>query len=130
MTLLERVLQHEGFESKPYQDTLGIWTVGHGLTYLTPDESSHIVERRLYSIENSLKTDHPWLRSQPKDIPEVLTEMCFQLGYAGCHKFVNMWAALEDKRYAHAADEMLDSKWAEQTPNRALVLSSMVRRHA
>lgn len=130
MNLITRVLKNEGFKSKPYQDHLGIWTVGHGLTYLTEDESAHIVQNRLTSIRNRLKTDHTWLMRLPHDVIDVLTEMCFQMGYTGCHNFKNMWMALEEDDFADAADEMLDSKWATQTPDRARRLSSIVRRFA
>ena len=47
MNLLERVLTHEGFEARPYQDHLGNWTFGHGLTFITKDESQYIVDKRL-----------------------------------------------------------------------------------
>jgi len=33
--LLERILEHEGFSEKPYLDTVGVWTIGHGLTFIT-----------------------------------------------------------------------------------------------
>ena len=34
---------------------------------------------------------------------------------------------LEEKDYNKAADEMLDSRWYKQTPNRAKELSDMMR---
>ena len=41
-------------------------------------------------------------------------------------KFKNMWKALEQDppEYATAAMEMLDSRWAKQTPNRAEAMSA------
>jgi len=38
-----------------------------------------------------------------------------------------MLKGLEEKDYNKAADEMLDSRWYKQTPNRAKELSNMMR---
>ena len=65
----------------------------------------------------------------PKIIQEVLVEMVFQLGKTGVSKFRNMWAALKEKTppdYKTAAAEMLDSRWAKQTPNRAKRMSDIM----
>ena len=45
--------------------------------------------------------------------------MIFQLGKTGVSKFKNMWKALSELNYVGASFEMLDSRWAKQTPNRA-----------
>jgi lysozyme len=52
--------------------------------------------------------------------------MVFQLGETGVSKFKNMWKALEQNppEYTTAAMEMLDSRWAKQTPNRAEAMSA------
>jgi lysozyme len=52
--------------------------------------------------------------------------MVFQLGETGVSKFKNMWKALEQNppEYATAAMEMLDSRWAKQTKNRAEAMSA------
>ena len=125
--LVDRILEHEGFREKPYRDSLGIWTIGHGLTWLSEEESAHIVRGRVRSLLDKLIEAHAWLAFHPPVVTEVLTEMCFQMGWAGCHKFKNMWAALRNGEFADAADEMLDSKWAAQTPGRAEELSEMIR---
>ena len=60
---------------------------------------------------------------------EILVEMVFQLGKTGVSKFRNMWSALKDQRtpdYKTAAAEMLDSRWAKQTPNRAKKMSELM----
>ena len=40
-----------------------------------------------------------------------------------------MIANMKDSNWKGAADEMLDSLWAKQTPNRANRLSEIVREH-
>ena len=55
---------------------------------------------------------------------EIIIEMVFQLGKTGVSKFRNMWKHLSALEYASAASEMLDSRWAKQTPNRAQSMSA------
>ena len=47
--------------------------------------------------------------------------MIFQLGGHGVSKFRNMWKALQKDPpdYKEASVQMLDSRWAKQTPARA-----------
>lgn len=132
MNLLERVLEHEGFRARPYQDHLGVWTIGHGLTWLNEKESARIVDERLEAIRQRLWDEHIWLRPEttPMGVTNVLIEMVFQMGWTGCHNFKNMWAAMELEDWTVAADEMLDSRWAKQTPNRAKELSGLIREEA
>lgn len=126
-TLLERVIEHEGFRSEPYQDTRGVWTIGHGLTYLTERESYGIVSDRLARDRVKLAFEEPWLNDLPPVITDVLVEMRFQMGVTGVYGFKRMWAALKEGDFDKAADEMLDSRWHEQTPNRAKALADLVR---
>jgi len=57
----------------------------------------------------------------------VLIEMVFQLGVGGVSKFKKMWSALQEQDYNKASIEMLDSRWAKQTPSRANSLASIMR---
>ena len=53
--------------------------------------------------------------------------MVFQLGVGGVGKFKKMWEALRKKDYGEASFQMMDSRWAKQTPNRAESLSKVMR---
>jgi lysozyme len=57
----------------------------------------------------------------------VLTEMVFQMGITGVRKFVKMLDALDANDFDGAADAMLDSHWADQTPERAHRLADLMR---
>jgi lysozyme len=50
--------------------------------------------------------------------------MCFQLGQGGLSKFKNLKVAIEDYQWQRASEEMMDSRWAGQTPERAERLKS------
>ena len=46
MSVIESIVKHEGFRSKPYPDPIKGWgvpTFGHGLTHITVDESRRLV---------------------------------------------------------------------------------------
>ena len=58
---------------------------------------------------------------------EVLVEMAYQMGVGGLFKFKRMWAALAVGAYSGAAHEMLDSRWAKQTPKRAKELAEIMQ---
>lgn len=49
----------------------------------------------------------------------VLGEMVFQMGFAGVMAFKKMRKAIEAGDYMLAKTQMLQSKWAKQTPDRA-----------
>ena len=63
----------------------------------------------------------------PQEVQEVVLNMCYQLGITGVSKFRKAISALQEGEWQEAADEMLDSLWARQTPNRAEELSNIVR---
>ena len=58
---------------------------------------------------------------------EEIERMVFQLGKTGVSKFKNMWKALSELNYVGASYEMLDSKWAKQTPNRAKSMAKIMK---
>jgi GH24 family phage-related lysozyme (muramidase) len=66
--------------------------------------------------------------SLPEEIQLVLANMCFQLGRPRLSQFKNMIAAVEDLDWARMADEMEDSRWFRQTPERAKRLITRVDR--
>ena len=131
--LLKSVKQHEGYRNKVYKDTLGKRTVGYGhlcvedhwednREYTVP-ELERVLEADLNNAiqgAEELCSDCPDIRDQAK---EIIVEMVFQLGKTGVSKFRNMWKALKVPDYPTAAKEMLDSRWAKQTPGRAKEMS-------
>ena len=54
--------------------------------------------------------------------------MIFQLGATGVSKFKNMWKNLSQSKYDSASIEMLDSRWAKQTKNRAEELANEMKK--
>ena len=129
--LLESIKHHEGFVEHVYDDSLGIPTIGYGFAIkdlvLEEDLCDEILLRKLRILGRSVMGKFPFFDSLPSDCKDVLMEMCYQLGVTGVSKFKKALKAMEDGDWEKAADEMLDSKWAKQTPRRAKEMSDIIR---
>ena len=106
--LIERIGVNEGFRSKPYQCSEGVWTIGHGLTWLTKEESLHILAGRIQQLHLKLLDDLDWYKDMPPEVQGILIEMVYQIGFSGVMKFRKMIANMQGKNWKGAADEMLD----------------------
>ena len=134
--LLKSVKKHEGYRNKVYLDTLGKRTVGVGHLCVEDfwEDNKEYEEKFLMTIlEHDLKTAIKGAKDLMAEYgcmdidevaEEIIIEMIFQLGKTGVSKFRNMWKALSALDYSTAASEMLDSRWAKQTPNRAQGMSA------
>ncbi len=127
--LIERIGVNEGFRSKPYQCSEGVWTIGHGLTWLTEEESLHILTGRISQLHLKLSEKLDWYDDLPPEIQGVVIEMCYQMGFSGFLKFKKAIAHMKSKEWQLASKEMLDSLWARQTSNRANQLAQIVAEH-
>jgi lysozyme len=129
--LVERIKKHEGFVEHVYDDSLGIPTIGYGFAIkdlvLEEDICEEILLRKLKHLNRSVMNKFPFFDSLPSDAKGVLMEMCYQLGVTGVSKFKKALRAMDNSDWEKAADEMLDSKWAKQTPRRAKELSNIIR---
>ena len=118
--LLERVKEHEGFRSKVYKCTEGFDTIDYEFAI------KDLVEK-LDALIKRVKDKFSWLENAPQEVEDVLVEMSYQMGVSGVSKFKNALKYMEHNNWTRAAEEMLDSKWHRQTPNRAKELSSIIR---
>ncbi len=62
----------------------------------------------------------------PQEMRHILVNMCFQIGQGGLSKFENMNSAVEQEAWGMVSLEMMDSRWAQQTPERAARLRDRV----
>ena len=132
MSLIESIKKHEGYVGCVYKDSLGIDTIGYGFAIkdleLDEDVCEIILERKIKHLESMVKLKFGWFPYMPPEIKNVIMEMCYQLGVTGVSKFVKTITYLKDKDFKNASIEMLDSKWAKQTPNRAKQLSNIIKK--
>tara|TARA_Y100001963_G_scaffold120962_1_gene169175 strand:- start:465 stop:887 length:423 start_codon:yes stop_codon:yes gene_type:complete len=129
--LIKSIKESEGYRARVYKCTEGYDTIGYGFAIkdlkLTRDVCDIILKEKLLKINNILENRFDWYPTAPIVIQDVVVEMVYQLGYTGFSKFKKTIYYLETEQYTEAADEMLDSLWARQTPNRAKKLSEKVR---
>ena len=85
--LIERIASNEGFRSKVYKCSEGVDTIGHGFTWLSEEESLHILTGRVSQLHLKLLDDLDWYGDMPPEVQGVIVEMCFQMGFAGFCKF-------------------------------------------
>ncbi len=115
------IKDNEGFRSNPYRCTEGRLTIGYGWNLdagISKRQAEVIFLCQVEDIEEHLSAYGFWY--QLNDARQtVLVDMCFQLGKSGFGKFKKMIAAIHHQNYEQAAIELLDSRYARQTPERA-----------
>ena len=131
MSLIDKIKEREGFRSTVYQCTEGHDTIGFGFKVadleLDLDLAEEILVRKLEHLIRRVKNRFSWVNDAPYEIQDVIYNMCYQMGVSGFSKFKKTIQYLADKNYDKASKEMLDSRWARQTPNRAIALSNIVK---
>ena len=136
--LLESVKKHEGYKNHVYLDTRNKRTVGVGHLCVEDFwedgkeyEESFLMDILQKDLQGSIDGAEELCEGLKisDDAKILIIEMIFQLGKKGVSKFRNMWKALQQDppSYSVAASEMLDSRWAKQTPNRAKEMSDHMR---
>ena len=133
--LKKRVKIHEGFSARPYKDTLGKMTVGYGHLCVEDfwDENTEYTEAqldRIFDTDFDKAIEGAARVCEGMDLPDkkfgVFIEMAFQLGATGLSKFKKALAAAKDHDWQECHDQLLDSRWHKQTPNRAKQLAAIM----
>ncbi len=140
MSQIVSILNYEeGYREKPYIDTEGYPTVAGGIK-IGPKGAllsnyTFTVPRKVGDVWLKVFTDkviaqctatpsvYAALQQCNPARADVLYSMAYQMGIAGLAGFKNTLAMIAAGKFDEAANGMLNSKWARQTPNRA-------RRHA
>ena len=123
----------EGVKYEIYNDHLGYPTfgIGHlvrdtdpeaGAALGTPISEDRVIEAFNEDVETVL-SDCAILYDDFDELPEevqlIIANMMFNLGRPRLSKFKGMKAGVDSKDWNKAADEMIDSAWYRQVPNRA-----------
>ena len=131
MSLIDEIKVHEGFRDKVYKCSEGFDTIGYGFAIkdlvLDEDIADLILQRKLEDLQERIKRKFDWFKESPNEVQDVVSNMCYQIGLSGFSKFKKTIYYLETEQYEEASEEMLDSLWARQTPNRAKELSKIIR---
>ncbi len=130
LRLKSLIVSHEKYTNLPYTDTKGNITIGVGYNLSArglPDSwiNAQFDEDITY-FDKQLSLDFPWYKDLSDVRKMVLIDMCF-MGYRMFRTFHKMLFALELHNYERAADEMLNSEWAQQVHERAAENALMMR---
>lgn len=134
-TIIDLIHYEEGWRSKPYLCSEGYPTVGYGFR-IGPSGA----DIKQYQFTLPLEAGNAWLAEYLANLrtkmmldtgisaamnacdearQAVLISMAYQMGVDGLSKFKNTLHSISVGYWVLAAGEMLDSKWARQTPGRA-----------
>ena len=128
--LTDMLVDHEGMRRKPYRCTAGKLTIGVGRNLddrgISPDEAMYMLANDIRDSSRELSAAFPWFDKLDEVRQAVLIDMCVNLGLSRLRGFRNTLALIGVGKYEAAAQEMLNSKWAEQVGRRAQRLSRMM----
>ena len=139
--LREELAEDEGCKYEIYLDHLGLPTFGigalikehdpeYGQPVGTPVSEERVRQRFNLDIAVTIE-DCGRLYSDFDDLPEeaqlVIANMMFNMGRPRLSKFKGMKAGVDARDWERAADEMVDSRWHDQVPNRAKRLVKRIR---
>lgn len=139
--LRQDLVDDEGIKYEVYLDHLGLETccIGHLIKEGEPEYGKAVGEtvsqercQQLFRLDVVVTLeDCKRLYSDWDDLPEecqlIIANMMFNLGYPRLSKFKGMKAGVDARNWNEAADQMVDSRWYTQVPNRARRLVARMR---
>jgi lysozyme len=139
--LREEIAEDEGCKYEVYLDHLGLCTTGVG-HLITENDEEHgqpvgtVVEqervRQLFALDIAVTVDeckvlYPDFDELPEECQHIIANMMFNMGRPRLSAFKGMKSGVDAKDWDKAADEMVDSRWYTQVPNRARRLVDRMR---
>lgn len=132
------LVSEEGRRSDAYLDSRGILTVGIGHKVLSSDNiklGQVITDARIDDLfSQDLAPAFSAAKSQAREINKYnaemiarLTSVNFQLGTYWRTKFPNTWSLIKNGKIQQAINNLYDSAWYQQTPNRVIAFASTLQ---
>jgi lysozyme len=139
--LRQELAEDEGCKYEIYLDHLGLPTFGIGHLITKEDkeygkEVGTVIEQervqQVFNLDMAVTIDDCMtLYSDFADLPDecqkIIANMMFNMGRPRLSKFKGMKAGVDARDWNEAADQMVDSRWYTQVPNRARRLVSRMR---
>ena len=131
----------EGVKYEVYNDHLGYPTFGighlvidsdpeHGEEVGTPISEERVIsafEDDVVGVVSDCETLYSDFEELPEEAQRILANMMFNMGRTRLSKFKGMKRGVDARNWDAAADEMVDSAWYRQVPNRAKRLVERMR---
>ena len=88
--------------------------------------------RKAFNLDVAVTIDeckvlYPDFDDLPEECQHVIANMMFNMGRPRLSKFKKMKAAVDNRDFNEAAEQMIDSRWHDQVPNRAKRLVKRIR---
>lgn len=131
--IISRLVEDEGEVLHVYPDHLGFWTLGVGRLVDGRKGGGISREESRYLLANDIRKwiaiagQWDWFEQLDWARQGVIICMLHQLGARGVSAFRKMIDALARGDYEAAADEMIDSTWHRQTPERCERMAQIMR---
>ena len=131
--LREEIAYDEGSVTEIYLDHLGLPTFGighlvldsdpeHGQPVGTPvseDRCNSAFDEDVKTVLNDCTILYDDFDNLPEEAQRIIANMMFNMGRPRLSKFKNFIAAVAISNWKEAANQMVDSRWYNQVPNRA-----------
>ena len=142
MDLQEQLIRDEGVKLFVYDDAndnpvvpgytlVGHPTIGIGRALdtrgITMAEALYLNNDDIKDVQNGLLDSLPWLANLDVVRFAALENMAFNLGVNGLLGFTETLAAIKQGNYELAAEDMLQSEWAQQVGDRANRLAQQIK---
>ena len=139
--LKEELTIDEGCKYEIYKDHLGYPTFGIGHLVLNTDPEygleigAQVIDERVHEVfEKDIavviadcKIEYVFFNDLPEEVQHIVANMMFNMGRPRLSKFKGMKAGVDARDWNRAADEMVESRWHDQVPNRAKRLVKRMR---
>jgi len=132
MNLRQLLILDEGRVPHAYADSLGYWTIGVGHCIdkrvgcgLPEALIDQLLDQDIAGAEELARVYAPWLDSLNEPRRAVLVSAAFVLGHK-LAKFDSTLRAVQEERFADAAERLRNTLWARQAPNRVRRLAHMM----
>ncbi|MBC8176727.1 MAG: glycoside hydrolase family protein [Desulfobacteraceae bacterium] len=127
----KQLIDHEGLEKMVYRCPAGKLTVGVGRNLedkgITEEEALFLLRNDIAECEDDLRSIFTEYDTLDESRKRVLIDMRFNLGPSRFRQFKKLIAAVKEKDFSRAADEMKDSNWYRKVGKRAETLLEMMK---
>ena len=122
--IVEMLKRHEGLRLNPYHCSANKLTIGIGRNLqdrgITESEAFYLLHGDINLVQEELTKNWGVWRTFPEKARLVCIDMTFQMGITTFMKFKETRKLMELGKWLEASEEVLRSRYAVQTPNRAL----------
>ena len=120
------IKKHEGLRLHVYTDTTGNATIGYGhklsdripIVDITQEQAEDWLTEDIATAIAGCKKLYPTFDSFTQNRKDALIDFVFNVGFGTALKFIQMRGAILIGDWNKVAENMIDSLWYKQTPNR------------